>query len=62
MMNVIVRPEIYTRYRDIIRSSSLLLCEGVVQRQGVVINVVAVHIEPLNEELDTFGSMMPDNG
>jgi error-prone DNA polymerase len=41
MMNVIVRPQIYGRYQNIIRSARLLLVAGVAQREEGVINVLA---------------------
>lgn len=41
MMNVIVSPQVYGRYRSIIRSERLLLVQGQVQQQGGVTNVLA---------------------
>ncbi len=40
-INVIVRPLVYVRYRQIIRAHPLLLVEGEVQWEGGVVNVVA---------------------
>lgn len=41
LMNVVVRPGIYERYRQVVRGSKLLMVTGVVERQGAVVNVVA---------------------
>jgi len=41
MMNVIVRPRVYDRYRRVLRGSRLLLIEGAVQRQAEVISILA---------------------
>lgn len=34
MMNVIVHPKVYVRYRRVIRTTSLLLVQGEVEREG----------------------------
>lgn len=40
-VNVIVRPDVYQRYRGVLRGSALLLVEGQVQREGIVTNLLA---------------------
>jgi error-prone DNA polymerase len=40
-LNIIVRPRIYTRYRQVIRSSPVLVVSGTVEREGAVTNVLA---------------------
>jgi error-prone DNA polymerase len=47
MINVIVRPSVYKRYRHIIHGAQLLLAEGNVQREGEVVNVLVERILPL---------------
>lgn len=39
-MNLIVRPKIYVQFRRVIRSTSLLLVKGQVQREGAVTNLI----------------------
>jgi error-prone DNA polymerase len=46
-MNVILRPKIYAACKQIIRDSLLLIVEGVMQRQGNVINLLADKLYPL---------------
>ena len=41
MMNFILRPSIYARYRDVMRESPLLVVEGEVQQHGAVVNLLA---------------------
>jgi error-prone DNA polymerase len=41
LIDVIIRPHIYERYRHIWRRSWLLLVSGQVQREGEVVNVLA---------------------
>jgi error-prone DNA polymerase len=47
MINVIVRPKVYGRCRNIIRGAHLLLVAGMAQREGEVINLLADSIAPL---------------
>jgi error-prone DNA polymerase len=49
MMNVIVRPQVYGRYQNIIRSARLLLVAGVAQREEGVINVLADALAALRD-------------
>jgi DNA polymerase III alpha subunit len=41
LMDVIVRPPIYERFRTVIRVRSLLLVGGEMQREGAVSNLIA---------------------
>jgi DNA polymerase III alpha subunit len=41
MMNVIVRPKVYERYRTVLRGNRLLVIEGEVQQKGGVTNIIA---------------------
>ena len=46
--NLVVRPHIYERFRVEIRSASLLLAEGHVEREGRVIHVMTQRVVPLH--------------
>jgi error-prone DNA polymerase len=41
MMNVVVRPAIYEKYRFILRSAPLMIVTGEVQKNGAVVNLIA---------------------
>ena len=41
MMNIILRPLIYARFREVMRESPLLVVAGEVQRRGAVVNMLA---------------------
>lgn len=43
LLDVIVQPALYARFRRVLHSASLLAVAGVVQRRGAVINVIAQH-------------------
>ncbi len=47
MINVIVRPQVYGRFQNIIRGAHLLLVAGMVQREEEVTNLLAESIAPL---------------
>ncbi len=47
MMNVIVRPDIYDKYRFVLRNEPLLIVTGEVQRKGAVVNMIAQSIVAL---------------
>lgn len=46
-INVVVRPDIYARYRKVWRETPLLVVEGDVQKQGPVTNLVAANVSGL---------------
>jgi error-prone DNA polymerase len=48
MVNVIVRPPVYRRFRRVIRTAHLLVVTGVVQHEAGVTNILASHIAPLD--------------
>ena len=41
LVNVIVRPDVYERYRRVIRTSSMLVIEGVLQKEQGTIDLLA---------------------
>lgn len=47
MMNVIVRPDVYERYKFILRNEPLLIVTGEVQKKGAVVNLIAQQITAL---------------
>lgn len=47
LINVIVRPDVYARYRRVLREAPLLIVEGVVQRRDGVVNLLALRAAAL---------------
>ena len=41
VVNLIVRPDIFDRYRAAARHAGLLQCDGYIERQGQVVHIMA---------------------
>jgi error-prone DNA polymerase len=50
MVNVIVKPHVYHKYRQIFRLEPLILVEGTIQRRSDNLNIVAETLTPLRNE------------
>ena len=48
MINVTVRPQVYTQYRALLHQHPLLVIDGLLQVEGEVLNVVARRIHPVD--------------
>ncbi len=46
-LNIVVRPNVYVRYRKVIRETAFLIVEGDVERQGLIVNIVARELRPI---------------
>jgi error-prone DNA polymerase len=49
LVNVIVRPDVYERYRRVIRSASILVIEGKLQKEAGCIDVIARHFDAFDD-------------
>jgi hypothetical protein len=49
-MNLIIRPRVYLRFQCVIRSSSLFLAKGQVQREGAVTNLIVSQLTTLADK------------
>ncbi len=52
--NIIVRPNVFETYRRIVLSARLLAAKGVVEKEGLVIHVMAEELIDLSTDLDTL--------
>ncbi|MDP6709357.1 MAG: hypothetical protein QF893_23715 [Alphaproteobacteria bacterium] len=57
--NVIVRPPIFERYRRVVLGARLLLARGRIEREGIVIHVLAETLEDLSPLLDSLSGLGP---
>lgn len=51
MANLIVRPDVWERYRKAARTASLMLAKGIVQRDGAIVHVLVSEIQDLSSDL-----------
>jgi error-prone DNA polymerase len=47
LLDVVLKPPVYERYKALLRGQSLLLVEGVVQRQGRAVSLLANTLQSL---------------
>jgi error-prone DNA polymerase len=55
MVNVTLWPDVWARLRGVVRRHALLLVDGMLQREGNVVNVVARDVRSLVEEASSVG-------
>lgn len=46
LLNVVVKPNVYNKYRQVARMEPLLVIEGILQKKGGTINIVAEYLIP----------------
>jgi error-prone DNA polymerase len=51
MANVVVRPHVYERYRQVFRLEPLIVVEGTVQKRDNILNIIAQTLIPLRDEI-----------
>jgi error-prone DNA polymerase len=61
IVNVIVRPDIYERYRRTIRSAQCLIVEGVLQKEQGCVDVIMKRCRPFNAAEETTKSVRARN-
>lgn len=47
LLNVVIKPDVYEKYRYVERTEPLMIVKGKVQKRDGVINIIAEHMEPL---------------
>ena len=54
--NLVIWPQIFTAQRRLILSAGMIACHGRLQREGIVIHVVAERLEDLSDKLRSVGT------
>ncbi len=49
LTNVVVRPDVYQKFRYVIRTEPLVLIDGIMQKREGISNIIAVRISPLRK-------------
>ena len=60
--NIVVWPRVYERFRRPVMGGRLLKVTGLIQREGIVVHVIAEQIEDLTQQLLDLGRPMPEEG
>jgi error-prone DNA polymerase len=59
LVNAILRPRVYEKYRQIARLEPFIVVEGILQKKDGVVNVVAQHIRTLKDERERQQAIYP---
>lgn len=59
LLNVVIKPDVYEKYRMVVRMEPLIVVEGVVQKKGELVNIIARKVYPLKQELDRADQEAP---
>jgi len=62
MVNVTLWPDAWARLRNVVRRHALLLVDGTLQREGEVVNLIAVDVTSLPEAASTTGGPSHPSG
>jgi error-prone DNA polymerase len=58
--NLIIRPTVWQRFRKAAHGATVLLAQGRLQREGLVIHVLATRLENLSDRMAELGSQSRD--
>jgi error-prone DNA polymerase len=58
--NIVVWPKVYARFRRIVMGGRLLRVTGRLEREGIVVHLIADHIEDLSHKLSELGHPLDD--
>ena len=61
MSNVVVWPKIYEQFRRVVMGGRLLRVTGYLQREGIVVHLIAQHVEDLSHKLAELGHPLDDS-
>jgi len=59
LVNIVVKPKVYDRYRQEARMEPLLVVEGILQKKGGTVNILAERLTPLRHEAERQRSISP---
>lgn len=59
LLNIVLKPQVYQKYRYVVRTEPLLVVEGVLQKREGIVNVVAERLVPLRQEREHQQAMYP---
>lgn len=57
LLNIILKPHVYQKHRYLVRTESLLVIDGVVQKKEDITNLIAENLAPLQREFESRASV-----
>ncbi len=58
--NVVVWPKVYERFRRVVMGGRLLQVQGYLQREGIVVHLIAQDIQDMSHKLSELGHPLPE--
>ena len=58
--NVVVWPKVYERFRRVVMGGRLLQVQGYLQREGIVVHLIAQDVQDMSHKLSELGHPLPD--
>lgn len=59
LLNIVLKPHVYEKYRYVARTERLLVVEGVLQKREGTINIIAEYLASLRQERERQQAMYP---
>ena len=59
LLNIVLKPQVYQKYRYVVSTEPLLVVEGALQKREGIVNVVAERLVPLRQERERQQAMYP---
>jgi error-prone DNA polymerase len=59
LLNIVLKPAVYHKYRYLVRTEPLLVIEGVLQKREGIANIVADHLASLRQEYERQQALCP---
>jgi error-prone DNA polymerase len=59
LLNIVLKPGVYQKYRYLVRTEPLLVIEGVLQKREGIANIVADHLASLRQERERQQALCP---
>ncbi|WP_394197470.1 error-prone DNA polymerase [Litoreibacter albidus] len=58
--NVVIWPKVYKRFRRIVMGGRLLRVKGYLQREGIVVHLIAQNVQDMSHKLSDLGHPLPE--
>jgi len=59
LLNIVLKPHVYQKYRYLVRTEPLIVVEGILQKREGIINIVAKRLASLKQERERQQALYP---